>query len=384
MSHIALFFRRCHLFHKRFYFKKGFLALLLLIPCIGLAFGITAEMDSGIMTVALASEDDDPTALSLIEALLSDPGVVRFRETASPEEAISLVTHGKADTAWVFVADLTKTCERFAEKQSSHNALVYCYGRENGVLQALLREKLCGALYPYLSEQRYLHFVRNTLADAEIPVPDTDILMGYYEAEAPEGAELFDYHFTDTATGAGGAVLKAPLRGLLSVTVVLGAIAVSMFYKTDREKGVFTGFSPSSMPPLTFGYHMSAVLDIGLAMLLSLYGAGVPSQLGTELLYLLLFCIAASLFAMVLERLFRSLSLYAALTPLLILGMTVLCPVFFTLPSLGILPYLFPPYYYIMGTSGAMSPLPLLLYIALLGITYAATVFISKRRGDVL
>ncbi len=371
MNKFLIFLRRCHIFHKRFYLKKGFLALLLLIPLIGLALGLTAQMDSGIMTVALASEDGDPAAVEIIDSLMNDKGVVRFLSAETKQEAVSLVERGKADAAWIFVADFSTVSDSFAEKQTSRNALVHIIQREEGITQKLLREKLSGALYPHISQRFYLVTVREALAEAGAASPDEDTLLAYYQAQRPGGEELFDFHFTDQSQAAGGGVLTAPFRGLLSVVAVLAALAIAMFYKMDLQKGVFTGFSKSEMPFITFGYHFCGVLDICLAMVLSLGIAGLLTSFWSELCHLILFAAATSLFAMVLEKLCRGLSLLAALTPLLALGMIVVCPVFFTINLFGILPYLFPPQYYLMGMAGAIPLWYTLAYIALLCLAYA-------------
>ena len=371
MKTLLTFFRRCHIFHKRFYFKKGFYALILLIFAIGLSLGAVAQMDSGIMTVALATEDDDAVALEIKDTLLSDRGVVRFLDADTKDDAISLVQTGKADMAWIFTAELSLVSDRFAEKQLSRHALVRVVQREEGVLQMLLREKLCGELYPHVSKRYYLQVAREALTAEGIDIPTEETLLSYYTAQMPEGAELFDFHFTEKNTRAGSAVLTAPLRGLLSVTVVLAALAIAMFYKMDAQRGVFIGCSEAQMPFLNFGYHFCAVCSVGFAMLVSLYVAGMFTSVGAELCYLLLFCAAASLFAMILERVCRRLSVLAALTPLLVLGMLVICPVFFTVSGLGFLPYLFPPQYYILASAGAMPVWPMLVYIAVLACLYA-------------
>ena len=69
MNKFLTFLRRCHIFHKRFYLKKGFIALLLMIPIIGLALRLTSRLDSGIMTVALVSEDGDPAAVEIMRGI---------------------------------------------------------------------------------------------------------------------------------------------------------------------------------------------------------------------------------------------------------------------------------------------------------------------------
>lgn len=380
MKTVMTLLRRCHVFHKRFYFKKGFLALLLLIFAMGLSLGMISQMDSGIMTVALAAEDSDAVSTELIETLLSDRGVVRFLDAKTADGAVLCVQTGKADAAWIFTAEFSSVSDSFVQKQSTRHALVRIVQREDDILQMLLREKLCGVLYPHISERYYLHIAKETLADAGVDAPSEMTLLTYYYDQMPDGAELFDFRFTEEGESASSAVLTAPLRGLLSVTVVLAALAVSMFYKTDLQNGVFIGFPKASMPLYAFGYHFCAVFDVGIAMLLSLYAAGMFTSFWAELFRLLLFAVSASLFAMVIERLCRRLSLLSALTPLLILVMTVICPVFFTVRTLGALPYLFPPQYYIMAMAGAMPVWPQLLYIAVLGGIYALLALASSRK----
>ncbi len=371
MNKFLTFLRRCHIFHKRFYLKKGFIALLLMIPIIGLALSLTSRLDSGIMTVALVSEDGDPAAVEIIDSLMNDRGVVRFLSAETKQEAVSLVERGKADAAWIFVADFSAVSDKFAENQSARNALVHIVQREEGIAQKLLREKLSGALYPHISERFYLVTARETLAEAGVTPPNEATLLAYYQAQMPGGEDMFDFHFADKQTDSGGAVLTAPFRGLLSVVTVLAALAIAMFYKMDAQNGVFTGFSKSEMPFITFGYHFCGVLDISLAMVISLGIAGLLTSFWSELCYLLLFAVAASLFAMTLEKLCRRLSLLAALTPLSALIMIVVCPVFFTINIFGFLPYLFPPQYYIMGMAGAIPLWYTLAYIAMLCGAYA-------------
>ncbi|MEE0968636.1 MAG: hypothetical protein U0M06_04615 [Clostridia bacterium] len=367
---------RYHIFHKRFYFKKGFLFLLLMIPMIGMALGIISGMDSGIVTVCLANEGDDPVASQIILSLMTDRSVIHFEED-TVAGAISSVETGKADAAWIFNKDFSERAEKFTKNQSARNFLVRVVQREDGILQMLSREKLCGALYPYMAERLYIHYVNKEISSNI----DPDTLSSYYESIVPEGAELFDFSFADGESGGNSGYLTAPLRGLMSVVTVLCGLAVSMFYRMDSENGIFIGISRSEEPFFAFGYHFSAIFDVGLAMLASLYFAGTFTSVLRELLYLVCFAFVTSLFCMTLEKLFGTLSTLAAVTPLLVIAMIVICPVFFNIVDISALGLIFPPYYYLHVIAGADMLIGMLLYTAALLMVYAVLHVVKRKRA---
>ena len=362
-----------HTFHKRFFLKKGFIVLIALVPLVGLLLGITASMDGGMLTVYLAREGDDAKAAEIVSGLLEEKGIIRFVES-TPKDAREAVRLGKADEAWIFKADFGERLESFAHRQSTSNALVMVIQREEGIAQMLAREKLCGALYPYLSHSFYVSYVKEEIS-ADIPI---ETVEKYYDRVMPEGAELFDFSFTGDSGNAKGGYLTAPLRGLLSVMVVLAGLAVSMFYKMDEEKGIFIGIDHRFVPLFSFGYHFSAVIDVGLAMILSLAFSGVSVGLGRELLMLFIFAVITVLFCMALERICVKLGALAALTPLLVIGMIVICPVFFNFKFLRFIQALFPPYYYLEMAAGGDNLLSLLIY-ALALVAINAVLFIFSR-----
>ncbi len=345
-----------HTFHKRFFLKKSYIVLLLLVPIMGLLLGITATMDSGMLTVCLSSEGDDAVSDAIIEELLCEKGIIRFlRET--PEKAIELLKFGKADAAWIFREDFSEKAKNFAERQSSSNSLVTVLQREEGIAQMLSREKLCGILYPYVSEQFYISYVKNEIA---VNIDD-EAALKYYNTVMPEGTELFDFSFTRNDNAPKG-YLTAPLRGLLSVMVVLSAFAVSMFYKMDEEREMFARIEKMHRILFAFGYHFSAVLDVGVAMIISLALCGVWMGTIRELTMLIIFVFITVLFSMAVERLLKRLNIFAALIPLLIIAMIVICPVFFSFNALKPIQMLFPPYYYLEAMAGADNLVSIFVY----------------------
>ena len=76
---------------KRLYRRKTFLAVLALIPLLAVGYGLADFSDSGVLTVALAQEGQDPLAAQLILELEDDSQLVRYVSCQSAGEARQLV-----------------------------------------------------------------------------------------------------------------------------------------------------------------------------------------------------------------------------------------------------------------------------------------------------
>ncbi len=339
------FFVWISVFHKRFFLKKGFIALLVLIPLAGATLGIVAGMDSGVLTVYLAARDEDEISSQIINELSAENGIMRF-VVSDEEEAASAVKYGKADAAWIFEADLSDKIKLFAEKPSTKNHLVDIFQREENISAMLMREKLCGVLFPYIGHELYTCFVEKELSK-DI---SQDVMEEYYASIMPKGSELFDLS-ENTEMKNSSKYLSAPLRGLLSVLCVLGGMTVSMFWMRDREKGLFFSLSGAKLQFFSFAYHFVAVFDLCLIMAASLYVSGRGGDLLYELVSALLFAISVSLFCMIISSLAKKISVLVALAPLLSIAMLIICPVFFTVKPLEVFARLFPPYYYLSGAN---------------------------------
>lgn len=339
------FFVWVSVFHKRFLKKKGFLFLLALIPLAGLALGLVARMDSGVMTVYLSSKDNDPISMEIINELSSENGLIRF-VVSDEEEAIKAVKYGEADSAWVFEEKLGEKIRAFAHKRSAKNHLVDIFQRDEDIMAMLMREKLGGVLYPYIGHELYIDFVHEELSES---IPN-ETMEEYYASVMPEGSKLFDLS-ENTEMKDSSEYLSAPLRGLLSVLCVLGGMAVSMFWIRDREKGLFFGLGGARLHLFCFAYHFVAVFDLCLVMVASLYVSGRGGILVWEMFSAILFALAVTLFCMIILYITNRISILVAVAPLLLLIMLIICPVFFKIGPLEMISKLFPPHYYLAGTN---------------------------------
>ena len=148
------------LLSKRLYKKLTFLAILLLIPVLVLAYNAAAQDDSGMITVVLAQKESDPLAQKIIENLDASSQLIRYDICQDAETAQALVEGGKADMAWIFEGNLEARLADFMAQPKEKNALVTVFLREDDVTLRLAREKLSGALYQALSQRLYITYIR--------------------------------------------------------------------------------------------------------------------------------------------------------------------------------------------------------------------------------
>jgi ABC-2 type transport system permease protein len=349
MEKVILTLKRVCIFNKRLLKKPSFLAILLIVLILVLLLGAAAKEESGMLTVALAMEDPtDPTANAIVADLLDDGGLIRFVNGDSPKAAQNLVEQGQADAAWIFPENLAEKIRAFAAFPNERNGFVAVIQREESVFLGLSLEKLNCALYPYLSLALCENYVySNILTVSDLSQAQ---LKQYYDAVDAEGEDLFAFVYANGGNPAdteNANYLLSPVRGLLAVMIVLGGLAAAMFYTQDEATGVFDRLPRGKRFLFSVGYPAVAVLDVALAVFAALGLAGLLSSVWYEAAVLLLYVLAAAGFCLGLRLLLPNGRVLAAVTPALVVAMTVLCPIFINSPELPVLQYLLPPHYYL-------------------------------------
>ncbi len=357
---------------KRIYKKPVLLLSLALVVVLVAFYGMTADEDSGMLTVALAREDDDPVAISMIADLADGGSLIRFIECASPEEAESLVRDEKADAAWIMRDDTEARIYKFVARPSQWNSFIRIVEREKTVPLMLAREKLGGVVFKYCSPVMYLTYLRENVPQVS-RLSDEELMKFYDEKSIDFNLFEFDY----IGGGGEGAIERAdylttPLRGLLAVVVTMCSLASGLYYIRDEENGMYTLIPEGKRPIAELGTQLITSLNVSAVAAVSLGVAGLSVEPWREVVMLVLFSLAASFFGMAVRRLAGGMRPLATLLPLIVVVMLVVCPVFFDLGALRELQYLFPPTYYVNGAYSDRFLWLTFAYIATLGAVYFA------------
>lgn len=374
MNKIKTFIRRYFILSKRLLKKPAFIIILLLVPLLVAATAIISkEGDSGIMTIALAMEDEeDPIASEIVEKLTEEKSLIRFELCKTPESAERRVKSGKADAAWIFRDNIEERIKEFVNLSHTINASVTVVQREiENVSLRLSHEKLNEALYPYIAKALYRQTLNGSSIDLSELSPEE--LDEFYDKMEVEGADLFEFVYANTALSdkseeEDSSFIISPIKGLLAIMILLAGVAVSMFYMNDEARGAFdrlpkgTGFSFSLI------YHMAAVFMVGVVAYITMAATGMADE-WYELPILLIYCICTTGFCMCLRLLIRDMRLFGTIAPLLIVVTAVLCPIFISAPKVHIVQIFLPTFHYMtVYTNKAfilyMSIYSVLLYVA--------------------
>lgn len=369
------------LLNKRLYKKITFVLIMLLIPTLVFGYSSLAQEESGVMTIALAQQGDDPMAKQIMQDLKDGTNLIRYVFCDSPESAEKMVNDGKAEAAWIFADDLENRIYRFVNRPSRTTAFVQIIEQESTIPMKLSREKISGTVFGYCSRTFYLKYIRENVPEMQ-DVSD-EALLAYYDDFATN-VDLFEFSYLEGEGGAEAAeeanYLLSPVRGLLAIVIILGGLAAAMYFSHDDRCGTFSLVPQGKRHLVEFTCQSIAVLNLSAIALASLMIMGASVSVGRELLLTACYGFMATLFCMTMRRILGSITAIGTAMPLLVVVMLVICPVFFDLGPLRILQYLCPPTYYINAVNSNRYLLLMFGYDAILVIAYYLTGKLFKRK----
>ena len=375
MRSLLRFFRWWALLTKRLLRRPGYLAVLLLVPLFALSLSLFSRQDSGAVTVALVLADpEDPVAAATAERLEAGESVLRCERVSSEEEARARVRSGKADAAWLLDGDLTAKLRDYV--RYGRGGCITVVEREENVFLRVSREKLFGSVYPELSFVLFQSFAENELGLGKLTEAE---LRDYYDSGFT-ARELLRFTYLDgTEAESSGSYLTAPLRGILALLLLLGAVASGLYCYGDERAESFVwlpGWKRSLLPVLS---HLIAMLPAALAVLGALALSDSWLGLGRESLLLLCYLPCCALFCEILRLFCPREEQFGALIPILSLAILVFCPVFLSLRWALPVRTLLPTGHYLSAALGAGSPVGMLEYLAALALLYVPCVLLRRR-----
>ena len=364
----------------RLYKKPSFLAILLIIPLCIVGFAIAAEDDSGFLHIILVTKDEeDPMTQSIISELSEDDAIIRFSVSDSANEARDAVLTGKADAAWIFPKDLENKLIEFLESSYFNGGFVEIIERGSSIPLRLSHEKLSSALFRRLSRYYYIDYMRNEVPDFD-NVDDETLLRYYDEVKITE--ELFTVTDIDGNESVNVSYLTSPIRGLLSIVVMLGGMAAAMFCIRDEKTGTFSRIPEKDRIYVNFACILIAVINVCVAAIAAIYVGGLGTSFPKECLAMLLYALCCTVFCLFWKMILRTAKIYGSAIPLFTVVMIAACPVFFDFKALGIVKFLLPPSLYIQSVYNSVDLLYMAAYAVIMGAVCLVTDKISRLRAS--
>ena len=347
---------------KRLLKKPSYLVLLLAVPLLTAAMTLAAQEDSGLVTVALAGGGNDPVALQAKETLMNNSGLLRCLSFDSPEEALEAVKSAQADAAWIFRDDAEEELWKLVTSSGSRGA-VLVVEREETVFLRRAREELASVLYPTASRMTFRDHLASLSGDT--PMPEDSVLEPYYRSLSEDQQVLVFTYDNGQVQEPIADVLTNPLRGLLSLLVVLAGLASCMFYYAEEEAESFLCIRGAAGRLLPLLCHLCAMVPVALAGLLALALSGMLHRFGIELILSALLCLASAGACETLRRLCRKQEVLGAFLPILMMMLLVLSPIFLHFKQFAILRSLLPTVYYLNGAYRGAPQARFFLYAAI-------------------
>ncbi len=331
---------------KRLLRRYSFWVLLLLIPLLLPAANAAMQNDGGVLRIALCSAGtENPMADAIIEDLMQEDSILRYEVYPSEGAARQAVKENRADAAWIFAADFENVIRQYTAKET-RKVPVTVLERETSIPLQLSHEKLYGAVFPHIAFSAYDVFVR-----AEFSA-DTEAARYYTETTGGDSIIKMEKLHAEEGSTAGN-YLTAPLRGLLSLLVMLCGMAAVMYFLEDTAAGRFDWLPKNKRIFPALGTCLAALLMAGTTMEAALFAAGTATTLLRETAAMFLFALSAAGFCLVLSQVFRKAGSLGAFLPFFILTMLALCPIFFNMKILRPIRLLLPPYYYLQAVYNA-------------------------------
>ena len=346
---------------KRLLKKPSYLVLLLAVPLLTAAMTLAAQKDTGLVSIALAGGEGDAAAISAKEQLRSIRGLLRCVEYPSEEAAIEAVKSAQVDAAWIFRDDAEEEIRRLVTATGSRGAVIVVE-REETVFLRLAREELASVLYPTASRLLFRDHLASLSGDR--PLPDDSVLEPYYHSLAQNQQVLVFTYDNGQVQEPPRDYLTNPLRGLLSLLVVLAALASCMFYYAEEEAESFLRLRGAAGRLLPLMCHVCASVPVALAGLLALAVSGMLENLWAELALSALLCLSSAGFCETLRRICRKQERLGALLPILMMVLLVLSPIFLHFKKFALLRSLLPTVYYLNGAYRGAPEGRFLLYTA--------------------
>lgn len=351
------FFRWEILLCKRFFRKKSFLLLCLLLPLMGFFLRLGSRGESGILQLGLVAEEKDGQLPELnhrvVDKLLTGDTVLRIESLPDEQRARELLRRGKLDAVWILPSDLEARIEK--RVGGKNISLVTVLEREDSALVLLSREVLYRALYPEISPAIYQNFLAEKFSlNLRDPAVQRELAARY--AAVKIDGQLIAYANAAGQTMQRQNYLRSPLRGLGALWLFLMSFVALLYFLEDQRKGLFA-FLPRTAERWYVLRYLLAVQGIAsLGLIALLLAGGLFQTLGRELLALLCLNLLALLFVLAVGVLTggRQTLVLALLLPALLLCLLG-APIFLDF-GIRALQLINPVYYYLKLAVGTLAP----------------------------
>ncbi|MBO4468365.1 MAG: ABC transporter permease [Clostridia bacterium] len=347
------FIRMALLMQKRLLKKPSFIVILLLIPIAVGSITAISKKEAGILRISVyPGGDNDPATRSVVERICEHKDILNVEFSNSASSAKDAVAHGESDCAWIFPENLKKVISDFVKDDSSDEKLVEIYLQEENVPTKLSGELLFGAVFPEVAKEIYLDYLKNDLG-LQKTVTDKELLKIYNKIDTD--TDIIRFVDTEGKKTEKTNYLVSPIRGILSIFIMISSLASAMYFMKDSISGAFAIMPRKRRLLLLYASVFFGAFDCGVVSFISLCFTPLFTSVSTEIAAILLFITTISAFSAFFSVLLKKPERTGAFLVFISIFVFAFCPVFFDL-KVPIISQLLPQTHYLRlsGSSGLL------------------------------
>lgn len=280
-----------HKYIKRFFCQKIFLALLFVLPIGTFFFAYLAHRDTTSVKVGIVADSGNAFSADIKGELVRHQGILQFFSFHSVEEMKREIQDGKIECGYAFPADME---EKYSRHQ--YSGVVEQYYRKGGRFHNIVREVVLTGIFRQYGEIMAKDYIHHSGLFRTEYVSD-NVIEGQYR-ENLKDQKTFSILVNNTASVKKklGDYLVAPIRGCISLLVLLAGFCGLSLYLEDRRRELPAALNGSMRYPLSVLSIVVPVFFVSLAGLLSEAVCGFGFLTIKEIAYMLIYDIIVVLF----------------------------------------------------------------------------------------
>lgn len=371
------------MFQKRILKKPMFQITLLLIPVLlFLLFSFNKSSDS-LVRVAVCPGNNEYNEDFAQELLDSSNQVISYYICDDEEQLRKDVIKGRAECGYIFPSDMQN---RIAEyEKNSKQAIVTAVIKEESISTKVVNEIIYGRLFKETAYHVLENFMNEKQPDKMSASGENEKMQEYFEDYRQEQL-MFSFEYAD---GRKNELLNSdnnnyymlPVRGLLSVLIMVAAMGGILMLADDERKGTWNLIRLSNRPVFNYFYILMTVLPVAVCSLVAVFFTGVSTGILNEILLMILYILLVTGFCNLLKALVRNIYVLCSLIPIGVLLSLIICPVFIDMgslvPQIKIVRLFLPPNYYL----DAIYSSSMQLKMGIVAIVVSVLGVVADKRG---
>lgn len=339
--------RRILFFTLKQYLKSPVIwAILLCMPLLTILIQTNNNTESANTITAvfyMPTETDDMKLL--YNNLKNYNGLFRFLPVENMEEVYDAVLTQEAECGYIFSSDFL---EQVTQGDREHQIQVIVSPATT--MAPIINETLYSVLFPEISNKTLFQYLSQR---SEIAVfyeeglfREEDVSQIYRNYLKNGSTFHFEYEGAPNEYKlTTQQVLLSPVRGLLSILVLLSAFAGSLAFYKEAKNPIF------SNAKVRISYLLIPTLLTGTSGFICIFLSNLAQDIGKELLAMVFYILLCNIFVYFVTIVIKNPVIFASMIPVFLIGCFLFTPVFFDigllLPKTRPISYLFLPYYYL-------------------------------------